>query len=368
MKALKSVLALAAVCSFVAPLIGAQQKQAPKPVEGQTQQAQPPQTPTTQTPAVQTPAPLPLKESLNYTEKRDYLLGPSDIVELRVFNDPQFNGEFEVDPDGNIVIPFIEQPMRAQCRSVNALRKEVTTVLAKFLREPRVYMRVKEQNSHKPVLVYGAVRTFTKIDMRRPVRLLELISDGGGVTEQQSGTIQIMHTEPPQCPDIEPTEVATAAETGEDALGLPFSIYKVDDLKMGKPEANPYLRPGDIVYVAEASPIYVVGNVAQPANLYLREGTTLTRVIAQVGGAKEANEEKLRIYRKKPNQAQEVITVNFKAVKQGKAEDPVLQPYDIVEVPKNGQFTPGGIAKILTGMALNGATSIGANAPLRILY
>jgi protein involved in polysaccharide export with SLBB domain len=228
-------------------------------------------------------------------------------------------------------------------------------------------MRIKEQNSHKPVLAYGAVRTFTKIDMRRPVRLLELISNSGGVTEQQSGTIQIMHTEPPQCPDIEPVDAAPV-ETDSDAIGLPFSIYKVEDLRQGKPEANPYLRPGDIVYVAEASPVYVVGNVATPANLFLREGTTLTRVIAQVGGVKDAKEEKLRIYRKKPNAAQEVITVNFKAIKAGKEPDPVLQPYDIIEVPKNGAFTPGKIAQMLTGIAVSGATNLGAAVPMRILY
>ncbi|MDT7543372.1 MAG: polysaccharide biosynthesis/export protein [Acidobacteriota bacterium] len=368
MKVLKSILALATLCSFAAPFAGAQQTQPAKPTVQQAQpqqagQQQQPQPAPTTTPLT----PVPLKEAQTYTDKREYLLGPSDVIEVRVFNDAQFNGEFEVDPDGNIAIPFIDHPIRAQCRTVNALRKEVTTAIAKFIREPRVYMRIKEQNSHKPVLVYGAVRTFTKTDMRRPVRLLELISNSGGVTEQQSGTIQIMHTEPPQCPDIEPAEAAPV-EMESDAAGLPFSIYKVDDLRQGKPESNPYLRPGDIVYVAEASPVYVVGNVASPANLYLREGTTLTRVIAQVGGARDAKEEKLRIYRKKPNQPQEVITVNYKAIKEGKEPDPVLQPYDIIEVPKNGAFSPGNIAKLLTGIAINGATSVGTSIPMRIIY
>lgn len=366
MKVLKSILALVAVCSLAATLAGAQQQQkkpakpAAQPQQAEQQQQQP-------APAASPLSPVPLKETLTYVEKRDYLLGPSDVVEVRVFNDAQFNGDFEVDPDGNVVIPFIDHPIRAQCRTVNALRKDVTSAIAKFIREPRVYMRIKEQNSHKPVLAYGAVRSFTKIDMRRPVRLLELISNSGGVTEQQSGTIQIMHTEPPQCPDIEPVDAAPV-ETDADAAGLPFSIYKVDDLRQGKPEANPYLRPGDIVYVAEASPVYVVGNVASPANLFLREGTTLTRVIAQVGGVKDAKEEKLRIYRKKPNQPQEVITVNFKAIKAGKEPDPVLQPYDIIEVPKNGAFSPSKIAQMLTGIAVNGATTLGTSVPMRILY
>ena len=64
-------------------------------------------------------------------------------------------------------------------------------------------------------------------------------------------------------------------------------MYKVSDLKQGKYEANPYIRPGDIVYVSEATPIYVTGSVVQPANLYLREEMTLTRALAIVGGVRK---------------------------------------------------------------------------------
>lgn len=367
MKALKALLAIATLCSSVVLPLQAQQKTPSPSTQPPQKQSAPPTQPAPVVPDLPQPSPVALKESATYTEKREYTLGPSDVVELRVFNDPQFNGDFEVDPDGNIVVPFIDQPVRAQCRSVNALRKDVTAALGKFLREPRVYMRIKEQHSHKPIIIYGAVHTPVKWDVGRPVRLIELISNSGGVTEEHSGTIQIMHTEPPQCPDIEPVEAATA-QTESDSAGIPFMLYKVDDLKMGKPEANPYLRPGDIVYVATAPPVYVVGNVAQPSNLYLREGTTLSRVIAQVGGAKEANEEKVTIHRQKANSQQELIPVNYKAIKQGKAPDVVLQPYDIIEVPKRGALSVEGFTKILTGIGLQGITSIGTTAPLRIIY
>ncbi|MCA1642112.1 MAG: SLBB domain-containing protein, partial [Acidobacteria bacterium] len=250
---------------------------------------------------------------------------------------------------------------------VNALRKDVSSAISKFLKEPKVYMRIKEQNSRKPAFIYGAVRTAAKYDFRRPVRLLELLSNSGGVTEQHSGTIQIMHTEPPLCPDLEPpTPAPVASDT--DSLGLPFTIYKVSELRTGKAEYNPYVRPGDIIYVAEASPVYVVGNVAAAANLYLREGTTLTRVLAQVGGVKEANEEKVRVYRKKPDAAQEVLTFNYKAIKAGKEPDPVLQPYDIVEVPKRGAFKPESLAKMLVGIATNSINTLGAMPATRIIY
>ncbi|MFL6229289.1 MAG: SLBB domain-containing protein [Pyrinomonadaceae bacterium] len=362
MKTLKVVLAIATLCSIVAPPAGAQQKpvaDTQPPVKQGGAQPDPGATPIT--------TPIALKESATYTAPHEYLLGPADLVELRVFNDAQFGGDFEVDPDGNIVVPFIDQPIHAQCRSVTAVTQDVKSALGKFLKEPRVYMRVKEQKSHKPVVIYGAVRSAAPVEMRRPVRLLELVSSSGGVTEQHSGTIQIMHTEPPQCPDLEPF-LSAPVQSEIDPLAPPFSIYKVDDLRQGKPEANPYLRPGDIVYVAEAPPVYVVGSVAQPANLYLREGTMLTRVIAQVGGLREANEEKVTIHRQKSGGEQELIPVNYKLIKQGKAPDVALQPYDIIEVPKRGQLSVGNITKIIAGIGLQGVTQMGTSVPMRIIY
>lgn len=366
MKTLRALIAIAVVCSTLAPSPRAQQK-APPAVPTQREQKLVETPPVQPTPAAPEIDKISIKGVGNYTEKRDYLLGPSDVIELRVFNDPQFNGEFEVDPDGNIIVPFIEDPVRAQCRSVNALRREVSSAIAKFLKEPRVYMRVKEQKSRRPAVVYGAVRAPAQYDMRRPVRLLELLSSSGGVTEQQSGMIQIMHTEAAMCPDAEPDLTAQGAPES-DPLGLPYTLYKVSELKMGKSESNPYVRPGDIINVVEASPVYVVGNVAAPANLYLREGTTLTRALAQVGGVKEANEEKVRIYRRKQDEPQQVMTVNYKAIKQGKEQDVVLQPYDIIEVPKRGAFAPASLGQLLIGIATSSVRSLGSAPVARIIY
>lgn len=357
MRVIRATLLSAAICStFILPL-----------------RAQQPQTP------AQTPAQTPVREvaarplsdvaSGTMTARREYLLGPNDVVELRVFGEPQFDGAFVVDNDGKLVVPFVEQPINAQCRSIKEVRKDVEDVLSKFLKHPRVYMIVKDERSRTPAIVYGAVRSPAPYEMRRPARLLELISKSGGVTEQQSGTIQIFHTQPAVCPEPEEMLAAAQTERGEDLLGVPFTVYKVEELKMGKSEANPYVRPGDVIYVAEALPIYITGNVVQPSNLYLKDGMTLSRAISIVGGAKNAKESHVRIYRQKPGGMQsETLTIDYRAIKQGKKEDVALQPYDIIEVPENGVWSPKGIAKMLTGFATGGATSLVTQAPLRILY
>jgi polysaccharide export outer membrane protein len=366
MKVIKALLLFAFICSSFAPSLQAQQPQQSKPTAKTPETT----TPQTETVAAKPETNMPRPDIGSMTARREYLLGPNDVVELRVFGEPQFDGAFAVDSEGKLVVPFVEEPLMAQCRSVKEIRKDVESALSRFLKNPRIYLTVKDEKSRTPAIVYGAVRSPAPYEMRRPARLLELISKSGGVTEQQSGTIQISHTQPLLCPEPDEMQIASQeAAVGEDSLGLPFSVYRVEDLRLGKSEANPYIRPGDVIYVAEALPIYVTGSVVQPANLYLKEGMTLSRAISIVGGPKNAKESQVRIYRQKPGALKsETLTVDYKAIKQGKKPDIALQPYDIIEVPENGVWSAKGVAKMLTGLATSGAASIVSSGGTRILY
>ncbi|CAN5394894.1 polysaccharide biosynthesis/export family protein [soil metagenome] len=356
MKTTKALFLIVFLSLLVAPFVRAQQ--------------QPQQTPA---PATAADAPLPTLAPGNpLTERREHPLGPGDVVELRVFGEPQLDGSYDIDSDGNLSVPFIEQPIRVQCRTVKEVRKEVVVELSKFLRKPQVYLRVKELHSRPPAVVYGAVRSPAKFDMHRPVRLLELLSNSHGVTEQNNGTIQITHTLSQLCPEAgEVLPQADAGDTATDDLGIPYTIYKVSDLKAGMREANPYIRPGDIVYVAEASPIYVTGSVLSPQGIYLREQLTLTNALAMVGGVRpEAKTSAVKIYRLKSGggTARETIIADFKAIKTQKISDIVLQPYDVIEVPEAGALEGKNLLRTLTGMVTGGAQSLITNAPLRVIY
>ena len=44
---------------------------------------------------------------------RNYLLGPEDLIDVRVFGQPDLNAIAEVDSEGNISsLPFLETPIR----------------------------------------------------------------------------------------------------------------------------------------------------------------------------------------------------------------------------------------------------------------
>jgi polysaccharide biosynthesis/export protein len=302
---------------------------------------------------------------------KSYLLGPGDVLDVRVFGQPELTTTVQVDSDGNLsALPFLETPIKAKCRSDKDVQKDIATAYAKFINNPQVSVRISERNSRQPATVFGAVRQPTRVEMKRKVRLNELMAVSGGFTERASGTIQILHTEPLMCP--EPGEEEAAAPI--DGTKIPLQIIKISELRSGKADANPVIRPGDYVLVTEAEPVYITGAVLSPGGIYLRDQLMLSRALAMVGGArKEAKLNEVKIYRQVPGSAnQEVILVDVTAIKKNQKPDFLLQAYDVVEVTEAGMFAPNRIGSTLMGAITGGLTgaisSTGTYLPSRIIY
>lgn len=302
---------------------------------------------------------------------RNYLLGPGDVIDVRVFGQSDLSAMVEVDSDGNISsLPFLETPIPAKCRTEKALQKDIAAAYGKYIKNPQVSVRISERKSRQPATVFGAVRQPTRVQMQRKIRLNELVVVSGGITERASGTIQILHTEPLMCP--QPGEEAEAAPI--EGTKIPFQIIKLSELKAGKPEANPIIRPGDYVMVTEAEPVYMTGSVVSPQGIYLRDQLTLSRGLAMVGGVrKEAKTSDVRVYRQKPgSQEQEVIKVDYAAIRKGQKPDFFLEAFDIVEVPEAGMFSASRIGQTLIGAASGSLGNIfssgGSSLATRVIY
>jgi len=302
---------------------------------------------------------------------KKYLLGPGDVLDLRVYNEPQFNGPLVVDDEGNVAIPFIETPIRAQCRSDREIKVDVVKALAKYLNKPQVNLRLVEAKSRPPAVVFGAVRSPQRVQMMRKVKLLDVLASSGGVTEAAGGDIQIFHTEALMCPDAEDL-AAVPIDTfkATDPTQVSYDVYSLRELKDGKMEANPVVRPGDIVIVPESQPVYITGAVRMPQGLYLKDGMQLKQAIAMVGGlAREAKASEVIVWRRKKGQAErEKLIVNYNDIKKEKSKDLDLLPYDIVEVPDNSGSASSFLKGLLMGGIGGGITNAATTLPLRVLY
>ena len=319
----------------------------------------------------QQPSTMAPSQALDLQGIKAYLLGPGDVLDVRVFGQPDLTSVVQVDSDGNLsALPFLEQPIKAKCRTEKEVQKDITIAYSKFINNPQVSVRISERNSRQPATVFGAVRTPTRVEMKRKVRLNEAMAVAGGFTERAAGTIQILHTEPLMCP--EPGEEAEAAPI--DGTKIPLHIVKISDLRSGKGEANPVIRPGDYVLVTEAEPVYITGAVNSPGGIYLREQLTLSLALAMVGGArKEAKLNEVRVYRQVPGSTkQDVLSVDVAAIKKKQQPDFVLQPYDVIEVSESGLFSRDRISSTLLNAVTGGLSSAisttGTYLPTRVIY
>jgi polysaccharide biosynthesis/export protein len=288
-----------------------------------------------------------------YGQEQAYLLGPGDVVEVKVFGQHDLDATARVDSDGNLSsLPFLD-PIPAKCRTERAVQKDIAAAYTRLIKDPQVSVRVVEQNSRQPASVSGAIRQAGKIPMDRRMRLNELIAASGGFTDKAAGTIQILHTQPLLCPG--PGEQAEALPIAGTAV--PLQVVKISDLAKGT--ANPVIRAGDLVLVTEAEPVYITGSVVSPGGIMMRDQLTLSRALGMVGGPrKEANQSEIRIFRQKPGSAeQEIIKVDFEAVKKNQKPDVFLQPYDVIEVSDSSLWSGRGwleiLASVFTGTLRN---------------
>src|SRR5438045_9776185 len=63
---------------------------------------------------------------------RNYLLGPGDVLDVRVFGQSDLSSQVEIDAEGNISsLPFLEKPIRDKCRKEKEVQIDITTAYAR---------------------------------------------------------------------------------------------------------------------------------------------------------------------------------------------------------------------------------------------
>ena len=284
---------------------------------------------------------------------RGYRLGPGDILDVRIWGQPDLNSTAEIDEDGNISsLPFIEDPIPAKCRTEKDIQKSVTEAYAKYLVKPRVSVRTVERKSRPPATIWGAVHAPTRVAMLRRIQLHEMVTAAGGFTDKAGGTIHIIHTMPELCP--EPGEVVAQKSAPGSDIGQ-LETYKITSLRSGAGEGDPFIRAGDLVEVVEGDTVFVTGFVVQPQAFIMKDQTTLTMVIAQAGGVQRlAKTSEVHILRRKDGKmGGEDIKVNYEAIRKGQQKDVVLEPYDIVDVGELSMLSGKKLGDLLTGLPLS---------------
>lgn len=256
-----------------------------------------------------------------------YRIGPGDVLDVRIYNRPQLSRDaVRVEGNGMIRMPLIDGEIQAACKTEGELAKDISTRYARYYRNLPVDVFIKEYHAREVALI-GAVNEQGRYQMQRRIRLLELLTFAKGPSDKAGQTINIVRA-PRQDICLAPAESAQPER---------FISLRLNDTLRGDETANPYIEPGDIVTVPEAEQVYVVGNVYSPKALPLREPITVSRAVAMAGGPlRDSKTDHVRIVRQGTGGAgQSEMYVNLSAIAQKKAEDVMLKPNDIVEVPES---------------------------------
>ena len=140
----------------------------------------PPAAPKPQTPAAPSPSPTDKtpESSAAAVDPNKYLIGPEDILFIRVWREPDFTLPAAVRPDGKITMPLIGD-VQAGDQTPMQLTKTITELLSKYINNPDVNVIVNDVRSKK-YYIDGEVNKPGTYLLVTPTTILEALSNAGG--------------------------------------------------------------------------------------------------------------------------------------------------------------------------------------------
>lgn len=291
----------------------------------------------------------PVSQVLTDTNKEErYRIGYQDTIEVNVHRQSQLSGRYNINPNGLIYLPKLDEPIMAVCKTEFELGKEIANQYSKsYLRNPFVTVTVVEQRS-RSFSVLGAVEKPGHYYINRKIHLLELLAYAGGPSKE-AGTRLLVARAGSDSECKLPGE--SESKDDEDVKLIALSLSDVVEAK-----ESLWMKPGDVVSILKSEVVYVVGNVVEPKPVDLKEQMTLTQAIAAAHGLKPATKtDNVKVLRQKTGSTErEELVFNLRKIEKREINDPILQPNDIVSVSEDRvKSIFNSVVKALTGGASN---------------
>ena len=246
----------------------------------------------------------------------DIVIGSEDLLEVSVFELPQFNTTARVQGDGTITMPLVGSVEVRGLKKQEVEAKIASALQAKYVNNANVAVNVKEYKSRQ-VSVLGEVKSPGAYYIMSQRTLLQLLSEAGGLSPSAGNRCFIFRSGQPK-----------------------IEINLRDLMVNGNPELNIVIYPGDVVNIPPDVKIviYVMGAVRNPGPVQLSNAMpiTLLAAIAAAGGPTEAAKQSgIKIRRKGAVSEEDTIKANLKDILKGKIADIPLYEGDVVTVPES---------------------------------
>ncbi len=250
---------------------------------------------------------------------REYVIGPRDLLEIKVFELPEFDHTVRVSEDGSITLPLLGN-VQVRGLTKEKLEQRLAELLEKYVKNAQVSVFIKEYQSSR-VAIIGAVEKPGMYELVGRQTLLQMISQAGGFKENAANEIYILRE-------------------GEGGVTASIRIDLEDLLLNGNQRLNIPLQPNDVINVPvdRLITIYVFGQVRNPGAIQVKmsKKITLLQAIAQAGGLSENASKRGVIVKRKDKSGKEInFKINLNDIIKGKRKDLPLQEGDVVIVQES---------------------------------
>jgi protein involved in polysaccharide export with SLBB domain len=190
----------------------------------------------------------------------DYIVGPDDLVRVRVWGQVNFNANLRVDRSGEIYVPQVGSVHVAGVR-FSDLDQLVRTAVGKIYRNFDLSVQLGDIRSIQ-IYVTGEARRPGVYTVSSLSTLVDTLFSSGGPSVQGS---------------LRHIEVRRGG-----AVVTTFDLYRF--LLAGDKTSDAKLQPGDVIHIPQVGPqVAVLGSVRRPAIYELQAGETIADALKDAG-------------------------------------------------------------------------------------
>lgn len=203
-----------------------------------------------------------------------YILGAGDVIEIAVLGREEFRPRVQIQVDGTVQLPYLHSVKAAEL-TVIQFRSQVTKLLREggFYTDPVVNVAVVSYAS-RYVTVLGDFGTPGLVPVDRAYRVSEILARAGGIKPTASDEILLRRAD-----------------------GQEFRL-PVAKVASGGVADDPFVQPGDKLYLATAPIYYIYGQVGAPGAYKVERGMTVRMALARGGGlTPRGSAGKISVYR-----------------------------------------------------------------------
>lgn len=236
----------------------------------------------------------------------DYVIGPGDVLRIRIWGQVNFNADVRVDRAGEIYLPQVGQ-VHVAGLPYSALRDHIRAAVSRVFRNFDLTADIGQTRALQIYVVGQAHRPGTYTVSSLSTLVDAIFASGGPSVEGSMRNIYLKRN---------------------GKVVADFDLY--DLLVNGDKSKDAQLQSGDVIYIPPAGPqVALTGSVRHPAIYELRSGDTIAQLLKYAGGpSTTASNSRISIERIQDHQDRAAMEVAFDA--QGLATP--LQQGDIVRV------------------------------------